>query len=115
MLKKLKEDLYNNRYVVIGLIAYLLFMELVFHELCPVKALFHKSCPGCGLTHALIYLITGRFQDAINANYSIFFWIILAILFFIDRYVKKLNKYIIPVFIAITFIVTFVRYILLFI
>ena len=114
MIKKIKKDIYNNRYVIILVLAYLLFMEIVFHEMCPIKAIFKINCPGCGLTHAFFYLLTGRLKDAIYANYSIFLWLPLIILLFINRYIKKLNKYVIPIFFGLTAIVTIARYILLF-
>ena len=112
-MKKLKEDLYNMRYAIIALMAYFIFMKLIFNELCPIKALFKINCPGCGLTHAFIDLLQLKFIDAINDNYSIFLWITLFILFIIDRYIHKLNKYVVPVTFFITTIVTLIRYILL--
>ena len=112
-MKKIKEDIYNFRYSILGVIAYIIFMEIVFSELCPVKALLGINCPGCGLTHASLFLLKGQFLNAMQANYTVILWWLLIILFIIDRYIHKMNKYIVPSTAIITFVVTIARYMLI--
>ncbi len=36
--------------------------------ICPVKAVLHAPCPGCGLSAATALLLTGRFQEAVQVH-----------------------------------------------
>ena len=64
----LKKDLYNLRFAIIPLIIYCFIMQICFGTICPMKAFTGISCPACGLTHATIYLVTGRWQKAFESN-----------------------------------------------
>ena len=114
MNKRLKEDINNNKFkiiiIIISVIIYLLFMQIVFETWCPIKAIFHIECPGCGLTHATIYLLKGEFINAFNTNYTVFLWWGILILFFVDRYIHKFKKNIFPFFLALVCIITILRY-----
>lgn len=110
MIDKLKEDLINNWISIILIIVYIILMQIVFSTWCPIKALFHIDCPGCGLTHATIYMFTGQFENAFKANYTVFFWWILIILACIDRYIYKFKIKIIPIFFIIVCFITLLRY-----
>lgn len=39
-----------------------------FYPQCPVYALFHIQCPGCGTTRALAALLHGNISQALHAN-----------------------------------------------
>ena len=109
MVEKIKKDLFNYGKVVFFVFLYLLFMKIVFSTWCPIKAFFHVDCPGCGLTHATIYMIQGNIKKAFYTNFTVFLWVPLIILFFIDRYVHKIKF--IYVFFILTCIITLLRYI----
>lgn len=111
MIEKIKDDIHNFKYPIIIVVVYLFFMQVVFKTLCPIKAFFGINCPGCGLTHATIYLITGRIKEAIDANFTVFFWWIGIILLAFNRYIHKLKFKIIPVYFIIIGIMTIARYI----
>ena len=108
---KIKADIYNNRFAICIVIIYLLFMQIIFSTLCPIKAIFNVDCPGCGLTHATIYILKGQFIEACNANYTVFLWWGLIILFFIDRYVNKFKINWIPSLLIIVSAITLIRYV----
>lgn len=109
MIEKIKKDLYNCRIAIIFVILYLLFMQIMFSTWCPIKAIFHIDCPGCGLTHAVIYLFQGNVVKAFHTNYTVFLWCPLIVLLFINRYVHRV-KFIYAFFIF-TCIITLVRYV----
>lgn len=110
MLEKIKKDITNYWFIILCVIVYIIFMQIVFSTWCPIKAIFHIDCPGCGLTHATIYMFKGDFINAFKANYTVFLWWILAILFFIDRYVYKFRKNIFPITLIIVCGITILRY-----
>ena len=35
---------------------------------CPIKSALGVTCPGCGLTRAIVYLMQGKWQAAINLH-----------------------------------------------
>ena len=106
----LKKDLYQIRFAIIPIIIYLILMQLIFKTVCPIKAFLHVDCPGCGLTHAIIYLFLGRLNDSFNANPTAILWIISIGLFIIDRYFYKLKIKPFPTLFIITSIITIFWY-----
>lgn len=114
MKDKLKKDIYDNRFAMVFIIVYLVFMQIVFSTFCPIKAIFDVGCPGCGLTHATIYMLQGQFEKAVNANYTVFLWWGFIILFFIDRYVHKFKINIFPNVLIFVSVITLARFIFIY-
>ncbi len=109
-MKRLKEDIYHLKYALLILGLYCLFMQLHFGTVCPIKALFHFSCPGCGLTHATYYLFVGRWKDSLLANPTCILWLCTFFLFFYDRYRTELKIKPFPFLFIVASIVTLVWY-----
>lgn len=107
----LKKDLYKMRYAIILIFIYCVFMQIKFGTVCYLKAFTGIRCPACGLTHATIYLITGRWKDAFMANPTVLLWLSCIALFFIDRYIYKLKIKIFPYFFIVVGIITFIWYV----
>ena len=40
----------------------------MFHAFCPSVFLFGLPCPGCGMTRAVFFFITGQFQRGMQMN-----------------------------------------------
>lgn len=111
MIDKIKDDLYKIRFAIVLLAIYCIFMQWVFETVCPFKAITKFPCPGCGLTHATIYLFTGNIKEAFNSNPTVFLWICLIICFFIDRYIYKFKIKIVPIGAIVVSIITLIWYI----
>lgn len=109
-MEKLKYDFYKYWYMILIILLYLIFMQIFFGQICPIRIFLHTDCPGCGLTHATIYMLKGQFIEAFKANYTVFLWWALIVLFFIDRYIRKLKIKIIPTLFIIVCIITMLRY-----
>ncbi|MBR2827932.1 MAG: DUF2752 domain-containing protein [Bacilli bacterium] len=109
-MKKIKEDFHNYRISIFVILIYLLFMNLIFHNVCPIKILFKIDCPGCGLTRAILSFLKGDIIKSLEYNYTYPFWIITIILFFVDRYFYKLKIKPFPTLFIITSIITLLRY-----
>ena len=110
-MEKLKEDFCKYWYIILIILLYLIFMQIFFGQVCPIKIFLHIDCPGCGLTHATLYLFKGQFMNAFHANYTVFLWWILVILFFVDRYIYKFKFRIFPNLFIIVSGITIIRYI----
>ena len=106
----LKKDLYNYRFAIPIIIVYWIIMEKLFHTVCVFKALTGIPCPACGLTHATIYLLSGRFDMAMKTNPTVILWIIVIGLFFVDRYIFHFNKKIFPKYFIVVCIITIIWY-----
>lgn len=39
-----------------------------FYPVCPIYAIFHLKCPGCGSTRALAALLRGNWHEALHEN-----------------------------------------------
>ena len=112
MIDKIKKDIYNYKLPLFFIMLYLIFMQIFFSNLCPIQALFHVNCPGCGLTHATVFLLTGHFKKAFDANCTVFLWWGLMIIVFIDRYIKKMRIKVFPYLVTFVAIITLIRFII---
>lgn len=77
---------------------------------CPIKFLTGVSCPGCGMTRALLSVIRFDFK---NAFYYHPLWLIpiiyIVLYFYILKKNKKANNTILAIFISMFFITYFLR------
>lgn len=62
------QDIQNLWMAVIALAVYTVLMNLVFHAFCPMVILTGLPCPGCGMTRAMFFLVTGRLGRAVWMN-----------------------------------------------
>ena len=77
------------------------------------KAILKDIDVKMGLTHATIYLLKGNFKMAMQANPTVFLWVIVLTLFFVDRYIHKLKIKIFPYLFIIASIITIAWYLFL--
>ncbi len=86
-LRRLGKDLYNLRYAVLGIAVYYVIVHILFGQFCPMMIALHLPCPGCGMTRALMLVLTGHLQEAWRLQPLVFGWIFLAVLFAVNRYI----------------------------
>ena len=109
---ELKQDLklYGKPLFLTALV--LGMMQLYFHELCPMKILFSIPCPGCGLTHACLDILTLQWKSAWGWNPTAFLWV-PSILFLVwMRYIKQRKIKCILVFFWFTVGITLLNYLI---
>ena len=58
----------------------------MFHAFCPSVFLFGLPCPGCGMTRAVFFFITGQFQKGMQMNPLGLLWILWAAYLVVMRY-----------------------------
>ena len=84
--ERLWMDIREYGIAVVLFLLYMIVVNLIFHAFCPVVIITGFPCPGCGLTRALGYLITGRWQQAWEMNPVIFLIAVIAVYFVVNRY-----------------------------
>ena len=62
----------------------------VLHKLtgafCPMVRIFGLPCPGCGMTRAFLYVVKGRFEEALYINPCVYLWIVFLLYIIVVRY-----------------------------
>ncbi len=86
MLKQFISDLKSAIWVIADLIIYWAVSSICFGEFCPMKILTGIPCPGCGMTRAVILMLTGHFTESLEMHPMALLWILLGLYFFICRY-----------------------------
>lgn len=60
---------------------------------CLFYEIFHLKCPGCGITHMMLYLSCFQWKCAMRQNYVLFFTIpLIALCLFYEMVWKKRKK-----------------------
>lgn len=80
------KDIQTYKILGIALLIYYIFTELVFSAFCPSVIFTGFPCPGCGMTRAALFVLTGQFERAWNINPMIFGWILFAGYAGVQRY-----------------------------
>ena len=87
---RFREDLYELRYALLGIVIYYITAHVMFGQFCPMMIVCHLPCPGCGMTRAFFCVLSGRWQQAWQLQPLVYGWMLLAALFVVNRYL--LNK-----------------------
>lgn len=85
---RVRQDIYNFRHVVLILIIYYIVVRTITGKFCPSVIITGLPCPGCGMTRATIFLLTGQFARAARINPAIFLWAAFAVYAVVQRYIR---------------------------
>lgn len=105
------KDIRQTGWILLAIFAYYLISKRMLGAFCPMVLLTGLPCPGCGLTRAFLYVITGEFARAWYMNPSIYLWIVLLIYIGINRYILGKPAKHWPKIMAVIFVVMVGRYI----
>lgn len=89
--RRLKQDIRNIKWAIIFLIAFFLFLFIIWGSICPLVCLTGFPCPACGLTRAGLCLLTFHFRRAWEIQpwiYPLVIWILAAAW---NRYLKDMG------------------------
>lgn len=96
---------------ILLLILYNVIVRSVFGAYCPFLIVTGFPCAGCGMTRAILYILTGRIARGMRLNPAAPFWIAFLIWFFWDRYVCGKTRRGTKAFLAVVCVATLVIYI----
>lgn len=75
-----------------GVVVYWIVTHLLFDRFCPTQILFNFPCPGCGMTRALMLVLSGQFGEAWRLQPPVYGWILGGAGFCVDRYLIHVEK-----------------------
>lgn len=104
VIRRVKRDLYQYRWSIIGLLLYYIIVNLFFDTICPFANLTGIPCPGCGMTRALVLLLQGDLKQSVQYHPLLIPILCLVIWFCWKRYIKGENiKRSTPILITVAF------------
>lgn len=85
--KIVKHDIREYWIAALCIVLLYCFMHKFFGGLCLSVIITGFPCPGCGMTRAAMYLVSGHFYEAYQMNPAVFLWAILVGYFGWFRYI----------------------------
>ena len=85
---RLWRDLRRFWWIPLGLLLYYAMARWLLPASCPFYQVLGLPCPGCGMTRAMRFVLTGQFARAYYMNPLVFVIILYALFCFFVRYVK---------------------------
>lgn len=83
---RIASDIKEYGIAVVALFLYTAVSNLLFHAFCPLIVFCGLPCPGCGVSRASAYFLTGRWHQAWQMNPMIFPIAAAALYFGWNRY-----------------------------
>lgn len=83
---RIAADVKEYGMVAVVLFFYTIVTNLVFHAFCPLIIFCGIPCPGCGVSRATAYFMTGRWKQAWLMNPMIFPIVLAAVYFGWNHY-----------------------------
>lgn len=80
------KDIWDYKILGIVLLTYYFLVRFIFSASCPSVIITGFPCPGCGITRAFLFVMTGQFERAWNINPLSYGWILLALYAGVQRY-----------------------------
>lgn len=84
--KRIEEDVKSAWQFMLALVLYDVLVQSIFHKFCPVVIVTGLPCPGCGVTRAVEYFVTGQFQKGWAMHPFGIAWLFLGVYFCVMRY-----------------------------
>lgn len=84
--ERITADVKEYGMAVVVLMIYTFFTNLLFHAFCPLIIFSGIPCPGCGVSRATAYFLTGRWRQAWQMNPMVFPVVLAAVYFAWNRY-----------------------------
>lgn len=88
IVERLKRDMKQYGPGLLAAVALYFLVHAVCDAFCPSVLITGFPCPGCGITRAVLYLLKGQFARSWALNPAAVFWVIWALLFAFERYVR---------------------------
>lgn len=88
IVKRIVSDIKEYWTIAPIILALYVTLHRIMGAFCPSIWITGFSCPGCGMTRAFLFVMTGQFERAFRINPSIYLWIVYGLYFIIQRYIR---------------------------
>lgn len=100
--KRIKKDASEYKYPILLFLLYYISVKAVFHAYCPMVLITGLPCPGCGMTRAILLLLSGEWQRSWNLQPFAILWVLFGIWIVVWRYILgKRIKWFNPILIVL--------------
>ena len=86
--KRIRQDVKNYGLGLIGFLLYYIIVQKIFRASCPMVIVSGLPCPGCGMTRAIRFLVTGQWERSFRMNPTAILWLLFLLWFIWCRYIK---------------------------
>lgn len=86
--ERIWDDIKKIKWIAIAFLLYNIVILNTIGAFCPVVIMTGFPCPGCGMTRALLCVLTGQFAEALRYHACIYLCIPVAVWFGWNRYIK---------------------------
>lgn len=83
---RVKADVMAYRWAILLFAMYYVTVKKVFRAFCPLVITTGFPCPACGMTRAVLFLLTGQLERSWNAHPMAVLWVLFALYCIIMRY-----------------------------
>lgn len=111
ILKRILIDIKDFYIAIFLLIIYNIVVRRIFNAFCPQLIFTGFPCAGCGMTRAMVCIMTGQFARGLRLNPAAPLWLLFFVWFFINRYILGKRSKHTYMFVGIVAVVTLVIYI----
>lgn len=108
---RIRRDVKSIWMAAAAVAVYTVLVNLIFHAFCPMVIVTGFPCPGCGMTRALFYLVTGRISESFQMH-PVGMWVACLLLYFCwNRYIIGRNAKRMKMLIGLTIVMLLVCYV----
>ena len=111
ILGRIGRDVKNFWPAALGLFIYIIISNVLFDAFCPMLAVTGIPCPGCGMSRAIVYLITGHPAKSLDMHPLAPLSLILLLYIGWNRYIISRKAKELPVLIGIGVVLLLVCYV----
>lgn len=105
--ERIKEDIKRYYSVAFAFLVYNIIVRKIFNAFCPFLITTGFPCAGCGMTRAVLYILTGRIERGIHLNPTAPIWILLIIWFLGSRYLMGITPKCAKLLLSVAALITF--------
>ena len=108
---RLWQDVKNMWVAAAAIAVYTILVNMIFHAFCPMVIFTGLPCPACGMSRALLYLLTGNISASVQMH-PVGLWIVCLFLYFAwNRYIKGRDAKGMKILLGMTFVMLIICYV----
>lgn len=88
ILQRVCHDIYQLRLALMLLLVYAVTTQFLFQTVCPFAILTGFACPACGMTRAVLFMLSGKIITSLSLHPIAFLWCVYFFYLVFFRYVQ---------------------------